>query len=56
MDATRTLRREDGAAVGAPATKTCRVGAGYKHSYAPAPYPTMTAAAKNKCLVDWGWK
>ena len=66
MDATRTLRREDGAAVGAPATKTCEIVTPYLSfiqswdhaSYRPnnGPFPTMTNAVKNKCLVEWGWK
>ena len=65
MDATRTLRREDGAAVGAPATETCEIVAAYESFYRSkgtgyrpntGPFPTMTNAAKNKCLVDWGWK
>ena len=65
MDATRTLRREDGAAVGAPATKTCEIVAAYESFYRSkgahyrsntGPFPAMTNAAKNKCLVDWGWK
>jgi len=63
MDATRTLRREDGAAVGAPATKTCEIVLPYPSFYGrghsipnTGPFPTLTNAAKNKCLVDWGWK